>query len=64
MIVRNIEICPACGQWDPWRKVSQYFGADGSKYVYVKCKRCRRKEVIRYLPPTAAAEISPDSGKK
>ena len=47
MIVRNVEICPGCGQWMPWRKVSSRV-VKGVRRVYVKCKRCGRAETIEY----------------
>ena len=49
MIVRNVEKCPKCGQWDPWRKVSSRT-VKGLKRVYVKCKRCGCRETVEYRP--------------
>lgn len=45
MIIRYIEKCPQCGQWDPWRKVTTKV-VKGEKTQYSKCKRCGRKETI------------------
>lgn len=49
MITRNLEVCPKCGQYDPWRKYSTRV-VRGQRRVYVKCKRCGRREVIVYQP--------------
>ena len=58
MIVRTIEICPSCGQWDPWRKISsRYFNrGDVVCRVYVKCKRCGRAETVEYRRPEYPAQ--------
>lgn len=56
MIVRNIEICPGCGRWDPWRKVSTRI-VKGRRRVYAKCVKCGRRETIEYrLPEVSAPE--------
>ena len=47
MIVRAIEVCPVCGQWMPWRKVSSRI-VKGVRRQYVRCKRCGRPETIEY----------------
>jgi len=47
MIYRNIEICPQCGQWNPWRKVSSRV-VKGCRRIYVKCCRCGRRETVEY----------------
>lgn len=58
MIVRNVEKCPKCGQWDPWRKVSSRV-VKGLKRVYVRCKRCGFRETIEYR---AQEEPAPERG--
>lgn len=54
MIYRYIEVCPQCGRWDPWRKVSSKL-VKGRRRIYAKCVKCGRKETIEYRPqePTA-----------
>lgn len=47
MIVREIEVCPVCGQWNPWRKVSSRI-VKGRRRIYCVCARCGRKETIEY----------------
>lgn len=47
MIIRYIEVCPKCGQWMPWRKVTTKF-VKGEKTQYSKCCRCGAKETIVY----------------
>lgn len=54
MIRRQIEVCPQCQQWDPWRKVSTHI-VHGQKRVYVQCRRCGAREVAVYIPPTLPA---------
>lgn len=54
MIIRYIEKCPACGQWNPWRKVSSRI-VKGKRRQYVKCRRCGRKETVEYRQQEAAA---------
>lgn len=49
MIVREIEICPRCGQFEPWRKVSSRV-VRGVRRVYVKCRRCGAREMVEYRP--------------
>lgn len=49
MIVRYLEKCPQCGQWDPWRQYAKKVRGLGTGEVlrkYVKCRRCGRLEVI------------------
>lgn len=52
MIVRAIEICPNCGQYDPWRKgrKGRSLVVDGERRIYVTCRRCGRHDVIVYRP--------------
>lgn len=50
MIVREIEVCPRCGQYEPWRKVSSRI-VRGVRRVYVKCRRCGAREMVEYRPP-------------
>lgn len=45
MVTRKIEICPNCGQWDPWRKYSSKV-VKGQRRMYVRCKRCGKREVV------------------
>lgn len=52
MIVRTVEICPVCGQWSPWRKVSSRI-VNGRRRVYVTCRRCGRKETVEYRLPAS-----------
>ena len=47
MIIRNLETCPHCGQYDPWRKYSTRT-VRGERRVYVKCRRCGAREVVVY----------------
>ena len=47
MIVREIEVCPQCGQYDPWRKYSTRT-IRGQRRIYVKCKRCGLRDVVVY----------------
>lgn len=47
MLIRNIEICPRCGQWMPWRKVSTKI-VKGERTQYSRCCRCGMKETIIY----------------
>ena len=54
MIVRQIEKCPVCGQHDPWRKVSSRV-VKGERRLYVKCRRCGRKETIVYRDQSEVA---------
>ena len=49
MIVRYVDKCPNCGQWEPWRQYAKKLRGLGSDEVarkYVKCRRCGFKEVI------------------
>ena len=56
MIIRYIEKCHACGQLDPWRKVSTRT-VKGVKTTYVKCRRCGAKETVKYVDrPTNAPQ--------
>ena len=50
MITREIEICPHCGQFDPWRKGKRgkSLTIKGERRLYVICKRCGAHEVIVY----------------
>jgi DNA-directed RNA polymerase subunit M/transcription elongation factor TFIIS len=52
MITRDVEVCPKCGQHDPWRKYSSRT-VHGQRRIYVKCKRCGAREVIVYRLRTA-----------
>lgn len=49
MIIRKLEICPKCGQWDPWRQYAKKLtnlapGEVARKYV--KCRRCGKTETV------------------
>ena len=57
MIRRAIEVCPRCGQWQPWRKYSTRI-VDGQRRVYVRCRRCGKRETVVYYLPGSAAETS------
>ena len=56
MFRRQIEVCPACGQWEPWRKVTTHI-VRGQKRVYVECFRCGFRDVAVYVPPPAQKPI-------
>lgn len=62
MIVREIEVCPKCGQWNPWRKVSSRT-AGGVKRVYVRCFRCGKRETIEYRPPACPVPAAQAGGR-
>ncbi len=51
MIVRILEVCPRCGQYDPWRKYSTRI-LGGIRRTYVKCCRCGAREVVVYRLPS------------
>lgn len=53
VIRRQVETCPYCGAWDPFRKgcggkviVS---AQTGLKRVYGECRFCRNKLVLQYV---------------
>lgn len=50
MIRRFIEICPKCGQYDPWRTYKSLV-VRGQKRAYVACKTCGTTDVIVYFDP-------------
>lgn len=56
MIRRTIEICPRCGQWQPWRKYSSRV-VEGQRRIYARCKRCGKREVICYYPPPTCQQV-------
>ena len=60
MIIRPVEICPKCGQWMPWRKVSSRV-VNGERRLYVRCVRCGAKETIAYSQQEPPA---PERGTK
>ena len=62
MIVREIEVCPKCGQWNPWRKVSSRT-ALGVKRVYVRCFRCGKRETIEYRAPACSVPSAQADGR-
>ena len=54
VVIRKIEVCPKCGQWNPWRKRSPD-GKEGNSYTVggerrmtVFCRRCGKREIIVY----------------
>ena len=47
MIIRQIETCPKCGKWNPWRKYSTRV-VKGERRIYVKCVNCGKREVVVY----------------
>ena len=52
MIIRYMEICPKCGQWDPWRQYAKKLTGLGPSEVarkYVICRRCSHHEVISVI---------------
>lgn len=57
MIRRHQEVCPVCGQWDPWRKYSSR-SVHGQRRIYVRCKRCGKREVIVYFAAGRPAAVA------
>ena len=51
MTIRYIEICPKCGQWMPWRKMTTRT-VKGERRQYSKCCRCGARETIVYKQRT------------
>ena len=51
-ITRYIEVCPRCGGWSPWRKVTTFsYPEKGEKRQYVECRHCGKREVILWRAP-------------
>ena len=55
IIRRQVETCPFCGAWDPFRKGrGGHIVTDahtGLKRIYGICRHCRRKLVLQYVAP-------------
>lgn len=55
MILRTVEICPNCKQWDPWRQYAQLpndkLQPGEVRRIYVRCRRCGKTETISYRLP-------------
>lgn len=65
IVWRQVEVCPYCGQWDPFRKkVGERQGRTvgqprtGLRRVYGFCRGCGRKLILQYRPPANSGEIS------
>lgn len=56
MIIRNLEVCPKCGQWNPWRK-RRSLVVKGERRIYVVCKSCGAKDIIVYRRGKSAANV-------
>ena len=58
VIRRQVETCPFCGAWDPFRKgrggLTVVNRTTGLKRIYGKCRNCGKKLVLQYV----ANEIS------
>lgn len=55
IIRRQVEVCPFCGQWDPFRKGNGRSVTDrrtGLRRIYGFCKSCGRKLVVQYVSPS------------
>ena len=61
MILRTLEICPACGKVMPWRKYSTRV-VNGERVVYAKCVCCGRTETIIYRAKPQQVRILPERG--
>mgnify|MGYP004644762099 CR=1 FL=1 len=54
VIRRQVEVCPFCGTWDPFRKANGRSTIDhrtGLRRIYGECKACRKALVVQYVPP-------------
>jgi len=54
VIRRQVEVCPACGAWDPFRKGSGTSIIDrtsGLRRIYGECRHCGQKLILQYIPP-------------
>ena len=65
IIWRQVEVCPWCGQWDPFRlRVGERTGRSvplprtGLRRVYGFCRCCGRKLILQYRAPSDSGEIS------
>lgn len=47
VVIREIEQCPRCGQYSPWRKTSSRV-VRGERRIYAKCWRCGARSMIIY----------------
>ena len=54
VICRQVEVCPYCGAWDPFRKgrkgSSLTDKRTGLRRIYGKCRACGGKLVLQYVP--------------
>ena len=60
MIVRYVERCPNCGQWEPWRQYAKKLrglGGDEVARKYVKCRRCGYREVISIRKSSLQSQV-------
>ena len=60
VIWRQVETCPYCGTWDPFRKGRNgHIVTDshtGLKRIYGICRHCRQKLVLQYVAPRNSEE--------
>ena len=63
VIRRQVETCPYCGAWDPFRKGpngrSLTDGRTCLRRIYGRCRACGGKLVLQYVP--SASNIPPDT---
>lgn len=54
VIRRQVEVCPYCGTWDPFRKGTKGLSITdkrtGLRRVYGRCRACGGKLVLQYVP--------------
>ena len=50
IVRRKTEVCPACGQFNPWRKTKKgkTLIVHGKRRSYVYCRRCGAAAVLIY----------------
>lgn len=62
IIRRQVETCPYCGAWDPFRKGpngnSKTDKRTGLRRLYGRCRACHGKLVLQYV--AAAENVSSD----
>lgn len=53
VIRRQVETCPYCGAWDPFRKgrcgLTTVDRTTGLKRIYGRCRNCGKKLVLQYV---------------
>jgi translation initiation factor 2 beta subunit (eIF-2beta)/eIF-5 len=47
VVLREMEVCPTCGQVDPWRVRGGSLRA-GRRVLYAKCRACGQTATIRF----------------